>query len=194
VRHSELTTWSSSRAWYQAQASFEVAGVSGLLPKKPGPKRSHKLSTEVVDFLEQLQRDEPSLGSADLAERVLERFGRKVHPRSIERALARAKKKPPVACAQPMSTCDFALRYEQMRRSVFERATTGGDFGLVILMREGAAAWMAHASTSSTRSVIEEVREHDRAPVALVIADELRDDMALVLVSMVMTNQEERCA
>lgn len=83
----------SRPTFYQAQASFERGGLSGLLPKKPGPKRSHKLSTEVVEFLEQVLRDEPSLRSPELALRVLERFGRKVHPRSIERALARPKKK-----------------------------------------------------------------------------------------------------
>jgi hypothetical protein len=93
-----------------------------------------------------------------------------------------------------MSPCDFALRYEQMRRGVFEHATTGGDFGLVILMREGAAAWMAHASTRSTRLAIGEVRDNDRVPVPRGVANVLRDDMALVLVSMVMTNHEERCA
>jgi len=93
VRESATTFGFSRPSFYQAQASFEFAGLSGLLPKKPGPRRSHKLNTEIVEFLEQLQRDEPSLRSPDLAERVLERFGRKVHPRSIERALARAKKK-----------------------------------------------------------------------------------------------------
>ena len=85
----------SRPSFYQAQASFELAGLSGLLPKKPGPKRSHKLSTEVVEFLEQLRRDDPSLRSPEMATRVLERFGLKVHPRSIERALARTKKKLP---------------------------------------------------------------------------------------------------
>jgi transposase len=85
----------SRPSFYQAQASFELAGLGGLLPKKPGPRRSHKLSAEVVEFLEQLQREEPALRSPQLADRVLERFGRKVHPRSIERALARPKKKHP---------------------------------------------------------------------------------------------------
>jgi transposase len=83
----------SRPSFYQAQASFERAGLSGLLPNKPGPKRSHKLSTDVVEFLEQLRRDDPSLRSSEMAARVLERFGLKVHPRSIERALARPKKK-----------------------------------------------------------------------------------------------------
>jgi transposase len=85
----------SRPSFYQAQASFELAGLSGLLPKKPGPKRSHKLSTEVVEFLEQLGRDDPTLRSPEMATRVLERFGLKVHPRSIERALARPNKKLP---------------------------------------------------------------------------------------------------
>jgi len=84
----------SRPSFYQAQLAFELCGLSGLLPKKPGPRRSHKLSTEVVEFLEKLQQDDPSLRPADLAARVLERFGKKVHPRSVERALARSKKKP----------------------------------------------------------------------------------------------------
>lgn len=83
----------SRPSFYQAQSAFDLAGLSGLLPKKPGPRRSHKLSDEVVEFLEQLRSEDPSLRPADLAERVLERFDLKVHPRSIERALARPKKK-----------------------------------------------------------------------------------------------------
>lgn len=83
----------SRPSFYQAQESFELAGLRGLLPKKPGPRRSHKLSAEVLEFLEQLEAKEPALRAPELAERVLQSFGRKVHPRSIERALARAKKK-----------------------------------------------------------------------------------------------------
>jgi len=85
----------SRPSFYQAQSAFQLAGLGGLLPKKPGPQRAHKLSAEVVEFLEQLLRADPSLRPADLVERVLERFERKVHPRSIERALARPKKKRP---------------------------------------------------------------------------------------------------
>ena len=83
----------SRPSFYQAQAAFELAGLGGLLPKKPGPRRAHKLSAEVVTFLEQLARSDASLRPADLVERVLEQFGLRVHPRSIERALARPKKK-----------------------------------------------------------------------------------------------------
>jgi ribosomal protein S3 len=37
--------------------------------------------------------DDPSLTASILAEHIVERFGRRVHPRSVERALARRKKK-----------------------------------------------------------------------------------------------------
>jgi transposase len=81
----------SRPTFYQAQAALEHGGMAALVPKKPGPRRAHKLDREVVDFLKRLRAEDPSLRPAELAERVLERFGRKVHPRSVERALARKK-------------------------------------------------------------------------------------------------------
>ena len=64
-----------------------------MLPKKPGPRRAHKLSEEVVEALFQVLDKEPHTDSAALAKLVKQRFGVSVHPRSIERALARWKKK-----------------------------------------------------------------------------------------------------
>ena len=83
----------SRPTFYEAQAAFERAGVHGLVPAKPGPRRAHKLSDAIVDFLEKRLAKEPELGAAALTELVKKRFGRKVHPRSIERALARREKK-----------------------------------------------------------------------------------------------------
>jgi hypothetical protein len=67
--------------------------LAALVPKKPGPRRSHKLDSQVMEFLQQLRSEDSSLRPPDLARRILERFGRKVHPRSVERALARQEKK-----------------------------------------------------------------------------------------------------
>jgi len=78
---------------YQAQAALVRGGLAALVPKKPGPRRAHKLSNEVVDFLQRARAAEPSLRPPELARRVRERFGRTVHPRSVERALARREKK-----------------------------------------------------------------------------------------------------
>jgi len=63
------------------------------VPQRPGPKRAHKLSEPVLALLEQALAAEPSLTSAALAGLLEERLALKVHPRSIERALARRAKK-----------------------------------------------------------------------------------------------------
>jgi transposase len=83
----------SRPAFYQAQAALARDGMAGLVPKKKGPRRAHKLSAEVVAFLQQTLAQEPGLRSAQLAARVQERCGLTVHPRSVERALGREKKK-----------------------------------------------------------------------------------------------------
>lgn len=80
---------------YQALSAFEQGGLAALLPQRPGPRRAHKLSEEVVDFLEDTLADTPHLGFGELATAVAERFGLSVHPRSIGRALARRKKNRP---------------------------------------------------------------------------------------------------
>ena len=83
----------SRPSYYQAQEAFERGGLPALLPKKPGPRRAHKLSAEVVAALRQALTAQPELSSGDLVELVGERFDISVHPRSIERALARQEKK-----------------------------------------------------------------------------------------------------
>ena len=85
----------SRPTFYQAQAALESGGLAGLVPKKRGPRGAHKLSSEVVDFLRRELSEDPSLRSPELARRVQRRFGSKVHPRSVERALARPEKKAP---------------------------------------------------------------------------------------------------
>jgi transposase len=83
----------SRPAFYQAQTAYTSAGVPGLIPQRPGPRQAHKLSEEIVDFLlEQLRRD-PSLRALALSQLARQRFDLAVHPRSIERALGRRRKK-----------------------------------------------------------------------------------------------------
>ena len=84
----------SRPSFYQAQLAFEQDGRAGLVPHKRGPKQAHKLTGKIIDFLQQLRQDDPSLGSAELVGRIKKRFGVIVHPRTIERGLARHQKKP----------------------------------------------------------------------------------------------------
>jgi transposase len=83
----------SRPTFYEARRALEAEGLAGLVPKPPGPKGAHKLTEEVMEFVEGLRVSSPGLGSEELALRIEERFGRSVHPRSIERALERREKK-----------------------------------------------------------------------------------------------------
>lgn len=83
----------SRPSFYQAQRAFQQRGVAGLLPKKRGPHGGHKLTAEILTFLQQAQARDASLRPIDLAQHIADRFAVTVHPRSIERALARQEKK-----------------------------------------------------------------------------------------------------
>lgn len=80
----------SRPSFYQAQAALDRGGLAALVPARPGPRRAHKLTEEVVAFARERLQADPALRSAELAELIGERFGVRVHPRSVERALARA--------------------------------------------------------------------------------------------------------
>jgi transposase len=79
-------------AFYQALTAFEQRGLPGLIRKRPGPKRAHKIYGAVLEFIDQRLAEDSSLRAGDLAEMVRKKFQLSVHPRSIERALTRRKK------------------------------------------------------------------------------------------------------
>jgi transposase len=83
----------SRPSFYQAQSAFEQDGLAGLVPHKRGPKEAHKITEEVLTFIGDVRQKEPSIRLPDLVNRIEERFGIKVHPRSIERSLLRHQKK-----------------------------------------------------------------------------------------------------
>lgn len=80
----------SRPTFYEAQASLDSSGLAGLVSARPGPRRAHKLSAEVVIFAQGLLEAEPTLSSVEVAAAIAARFGITVHPRSVERALERA--------------------------------------------------------------------------------------------------------
>lgn len=77
---------------YQAEAAFAHEGLTGLLPKQRGPKGAHKLTDEVMAFIEQRLQDDGSIHARALAQEIKSTLGLSVHPRSIERAIVRKKK------------------------------------------------------------------------------------------------------
>jgi len=101
ARTSLTTTFSQPRAGGASTAVSERTAratpwalhIPGLIAKRRGPKTAHKLSDEVLEYIDQLQALDEALRAAELSQRVLKKFGLSVHPRSIERALLRRRKK-----------------------------------------------------------------------------------------------------
>ena len=83
----------SRPVFYQALAAFTAHGLVGLLPRKRGPLGGHKLTPEVLAFAQKLQDKDQDLGPDALVHKIRDRFSVDVHPRSVERALDRQKKK-----------------------------------------------------------------------------------------------------
>jgi len=83
----------SRPAFYQAQSQFKKGGVIGLVKKRPGPKSGHKLTADVLAFIEEKIEEGKPLRARKLAPLIREKFGKDVHPRTIERAVRRRKKK-----------------------------------------------------------------------------------------------------
>jgi transposase len=83
----------SRPSFYQALSAFQQDGLAGLVPHRRGPKQAHKLTGEVLTFIGETRQKEPSVRLPDLVRLIQERFGTKVHPRSIARSLLRHQKK-----------------------------------------------------------------------------------------------------
>ena len=78
----------SRPSFYAAQAALDRGGLAGLVPARPGPRRAHKMSGDVVAFARERRMADPSLSSQALVGLIFERFGTRVHRRSVERALS----------------------------------------------------------------------------------------------------------
>ena len=79
------------QSFYAVAAALDAGGPSALVPGKPGPKGPRKLTAEVMEHVEALLAADPTLRARALAAAVLEEFQVGVHPRSIERSLARRR-------------------------------------------------------------------------------------------------------
>ena len=103
LRRVQKDSWTVSRAskefgfsrvsFYESRKALEEHGVADLIPRKRGPKAPRKLTDEVMHFVEETMSKDASRRAPAIAELIEERFGFTVHPRSIQRALERRKKK-----------------------------------------------------------------------------------------------------
>jgi transposase len=81
--------------FYKTGKAFNENGLAGLIPQKKGPRRAHKLTREVMEFVGRLIEQKPGIKSDGIRQEIKDRFDLTVHRRSIERAIDRSKKKHP---------------------------------------------------------------------------------------------------
>lgn len=79
-------------AFYHARQQYEERGLAGLLPDKRGPKKPHKLTQEVMEFINQeLKAMGGSIDWEEICLQLEKNYGIKIHPRSIRRAVGNKK-------------------------------------------------------------------------------------------------------
>ena len=83
----------SRPTFYKAQSALADHGLAGLVPQQRGPKDGHKISAEVLAYIDQLRAARPDLTVPQCVDAIATRFGVHVHRRSLERAMARKKKR-----------------------------------------------------------------------------------------------------
>jgi transposase len=83
----------SRPSYYEAAAALERSGLDGLVPARPGPHGGHKLTEEILAWADQQLAADPALRPAQLPDRIVGAFGVRVHPRTVEKALARRRER-----------------------------------------------------------------------------------------------------
>ena len=77
----------SRQTFYLVDAAFRAARWWGLLPRRPGPKGPRKITPEMAEFVRARVREQAKADYVALAAAVAQRFGVRVHPRTIRRLL-----------------------------------------------------------------------------------------------------------
>lgn len=73
--------------------SFERGGLQELIPAKRGPRGPHKITSEMLRFVEGHRERHGRVGARRLVQMIEAEFGVRLHPRGLEKALGRGKKK-----------------------------------------------------------------------------------------------------
>ena len=145
------TTFGVSRPTvYQAQAAFQQAGLSGLLPKHRGPKEGHKLSAEVIEYVRTLRAAEPGLTTVACVQAVQDRVRDHGSPPQSGAGVGGQKKTAQSDVRSPIPEGTVEA-YEGLRRQVVQPDGRGEHLeGRGVLMRCGLATWAADQARGRT--------------------------------------------
>ena len=78
---------------FRAARAFAEQGLHGLVPRRRGPRGPHKITPAILAFVDQHRARHGPVSTIQLAPLILRRFGVSLHPRGLDKALARRKKK-----------------------------------------------------------------------------------------------------
>ena len=73
--------------------AFDGGGLQELIPARRGPRGPHKISPEMLRFVEDYKALHGRVGARRLVPLIEAEFGVRVHPRGLEKAIERDKKK-----------------------------------------------------------------------------------------------------
>jgi transposase len=90
----------SRQYFYLLHRAFEARGLMGLLSQKRGPKRARKCSDEVLDFAQTRRGASPTPTWSELVTEIASTLDVRLHPRTLQRALARPEKKRQVSATR----------------------------------------------------------------------------------------------
>jgi transposase len=82
----------SRQTFYMLLWMFQEGGLCGLLPRKRGPFGAHKCNAAILAFAAARLEECPRRSIPDLVAEIAEKFGVRIHPRTLERRLSRHKK------------------------------------------------------------------------------------------------------
>jgi transposase len=83
----------SRQMFYRLAWAFRERGLAGLLPRKRGPRHAHRCTAAFLAFVTSRRAETPGLTIPELVADAQRKFGVRLHPRTLQRGLARQGKK-----------------------------------------------------------------------------------------------------
>ena len=131
VSHAAAAFGFSRPSFYQAEAALESGGLPGLMPQRPGPRRAHKLTEQIVAFAEETLAADPTLRPRDLVAAIDEAFGWWCTP-APSSALSPAGGRRKVG-SHESAPSSLVEHYEELRRRALHGECDGRCPGLAVL-------------------------------------------------------------
>ena len=128
----------SRPSFYEAAAALDAGGLAGLVPARPGPRRAHKMSDEVVAFAQERLRGRPR-AACGRSGRPDRRPFRGAGPPSVDRAgpgQGRPAQKRRTAMNAPTGPT-----WSAMRRCGHRRSVGGRQAGAMVWPSSKAGGW-----------------------------------------------------